>query len=153
MVQTKMSRSDGQARFDFTPADLDEKVLARLLPGRCNARHSKDIAAELGVSDRRVRNSFSRLVLNRGIMIGSASSQPAGTFLAVTEEELADASRELFGRALVIMARGAKLRKASLSMVFRQACLAFDVDPDEADIGLVLKKIKAKEVPHVLDPQ
>lgn len=111
-----------QPCFNFSVTDVDDQILAYLLPGRENAKQSKWLAAQLGISDVRVRNSIRRLIMERDLLIGSATTAPAGFFLAARQEELAEASRGLYGRALSILARSAKLRKQSLRMVFLQAC-------------------------------
>lgn len=106
-------------RFTLDPATLqsdEERAVYRALRvGRENARKVPDLAAEAGVSPREFQKVVERLVLERGVPIGTAMSRPFGNYLIDTADELAATVDLLRARGIQNLRRAAALKGMSFA--------------------------------------
>lgn len=111
------------------------KVMNLLKAGRPNAKSVKSIAAETGLTDVEVRQCVRSLIMEHGVLIASVVGRPSGYYLPNTDEEVADATRSLRHRGIMILMRAAKLQKINLQKVFRQAVIEFEEEVANAAEG------------------
>ena len=97
-----------------------------LRSGRNNAISVKALAAETGMGSVEIRQTVRDLIMEHGILIGSAVGNPPGYFIPETAEEATTATRSLLHRGIMILARVARMRKSSLELVFNQGRLEFE---------------------------
>ncbi|MDA8155589.1 MAG: hypothetical protein M0Z52_03915 [Actinomycetota bacterium] len=111
-----------QINFDLTGEE--SRVLAAVSAhrGRENAVLGGVLAAVAGVDYKRLREVIAHLVNNHGCLIASC---PRGYFIPVTVPEIAEATRSLRHRGIMILMRASRLQKASLEDIFNQARMEF----------------------------
>lgn len=117
-----------QLALNFDLTNEERVILPLLRKGRNCARSVRDLAGETGMSDVSVRQTVRRLIMERGVLIGSAVSDPPGYFLPETPDEIFTATKSLRHRGIMILMRAARLQKSSVEMVFNQAVLEFNKD-------------------------
>jgi hypothetical protein len=87
--------------------------LAEVLPeGRANAIGARALARRLGVDTRTLQQLVVEAI-ERGVLVGSTSVEPAGYFLITDERDLELGIAHLRSRALACLARWAKVRRAA----------------------------------------
>ena len=114
-----------QAAFDFglNLTDEERAVYSLLQHGRACATSVREIAGRTGIGDVKVRQTVRSLIMERGILVASATDDPPGFFIAETPDEIIDATRSLRRRGIMILVRAARLQKSSLELVFDQGRL------------------------------
>jgi hypothetical protein len=115
-----------QTGFDFAMTDEERKLLSCLLRGKANARKVPALAVLTDASEVRVREVVRHLIMDHGILIASSVGAPAGFYIAVTPEEIREATRSLRHRGIAILARAAKLQRSSIEDIFKQSRMEFD---------------------------
>ena len=89
---------------------LDMRILSIIPTGHENAITSTEIAKQVGVSPRTVRDIIERMVIE-GKPIGSSSTGDKGYYIIVSAEDLQIARRHLIPRAVKIIQRAKALDK------------------------------------------
>lgn len=104
-------------RFALDPDELldprERSVYLALRRGRANARRVPDIGAEAGLGTRETQAVIERLVLERGVPIGSSMGRPPGNYLIDSADDLDATTALLRGRALQGLRRVAALQQIS----------------------------------------
>lgn len=123
-----------QAAFDFDLELTDEEraVYGLLRHGRARATSAREIAERTGMGDVQVRQTVRSLIMDRGILVASATDDPPGFFIAVTPDEIINATRGLRHRGIMILVRAARLQKSSLELVFNQGRLELESEQRES---------------------
>lgn len=117
-----------QAAFDFNLELTAEEaaVYCLLRDGRARALSARDLADRTGLSDVRVRQTVRSLIMERGLLVASATDDPPGFFIAETPDEIIMATKSLRHRGIMILVRAARLQKSSLELVFNQGRLELE---------------------------
>lgn len=104
-------------RFRLDPSALSDPreraVYLALRRGRENARRVPDIAAEAGLTSRETQSVIERLVLERGIPVGTSMGRPPGNYLIDSADDLDATTALLRGRAIQGLRRVAALQGIS----------------------------------------
>ncbi len=114
---------------DLTGLDPDEAAVWRVIRerrGRESAVSARALSEATGLRDVEIRHAVRALIMERGRLIASAVSKPAGFYIASTPEEIKEATRSLRHRGVSILARAARLQKLSIEEIFRQTVMEFD---------------------------
>jgi predicted transcriptional regulator len=119
-----------QMTFDFEgPALTDEEriVWGVILDHRGKGHEIKGqtIAARIGMEYTTVRATIAHLVNVHHKLIGSNGR---GYYVPVTPAEIAEVTKSLRHRGIMILVRAARLQKTSLVEIFHQASLEFQRD-------------------------
>lgn len=124
-----------QAAFDFDLKLTDEEraVYGLLGYGRARALSARELSERTGLRDRQVRDTIRSLIMERGVVVGSAVDHPPGFFIAKTADEVIAATSSLRHRGIMILVRVARLQKSSLEMVFNQGRL--DLEKEHTQCG------------------
>ena len=117
-----------QAAFDFDLRLTHEERLVYdlLMRGRANALSARDLSDRTGMSDVQIRQTVRSLIMDRGLLVASATDDPPGFFIAETPDEIINATRSLRHRGIMILVRAARLQKSSIDLVFNQARLELE---------------------------
>lgn len=103
-------------------------LLDRLGHGQRAARSAQDLAAELGVSERKVGELAVDLI-DAGCLIGSTcDADHHGYFVIVTEQDLEVGTRHIRARALASLHRLSTLRKAAAARFTEADLTLFDME-------------------------
>ncbi len=78
------------------------------------------IASRTGIDYTTVRAIIAHLINHKHKLIGSNSK---GYYIPVAPEEIAEVTRSLRHRGIMILVRAARLQKTSLVEIFQQSCL------------------------------
>jgi hypothetical protein len=89
---------------------LAERLTEILPEGRANAIPARALARRLGVDTRTLQQLVVEAI-ERGVLIGSASSEPFGYFLIASESDLEAGTAHLRARALSCLHRWSRVRK------------------------------------------
>ncbi|GER92668.1 hypothetical protein A45J_0386 [hot springs metagenome] len=120
---------DEQIQIDFDPQQgltHEESHILRLIQrGRANALSVRLLASMTGLKDVEVRQIVRHLIMEHGVLIASSVSKPVGFYIAETPEEIAEATRSLRHRGIMILMRAAKLQKISLEEIFNQSRMEY----------------------------
>lgn len=115
-----------QLALNFDLTNEERAVLALLRKGRARARSRRELSEETGMGDVHVRQTIRRLIMERGMLIGSAVSDPPGYYIPETADEVFNATKSLRHRGIMILMRAARLQKSSVDLVFNQARLELE---------------------------
>lgn len=88
------------------------------------------IAARTGIDYTTVRAIIAHLINHKHKLIGSNSK---GYYIPVAPEEIAEVTRSLRHRGIMILVRAARLQKTSLVEIFQQSCLELGQEVREHD--------------------
>jgi hypothetical protein len=88
------------------------------------------IASRTGIDYTTVRAIIAHLINHKHKLIGSNSK---GYYIPVAPEEIAEVTRSLRHRGIMILVRAASLQKTSLTEIFRQSCLEFEREVKKHD--------------------
>jgi DNA-binding Lrp family transcriptional regulator len=109
---------------------LLEQLRLLLGPGRATAIQGSELAAQLAVSPRTVRELVGELI-DRGVLVGSTcSGERAGYFLIQDRKDLELATRHLVPRAKALFTRVARLRRAAEVQFGPEVLRLFSLDDD-----------------------
>jgi len=115
-----------QLALDFELTKEEWAVLSLLRKGRARARSVRELVEATGMGDVHVRQTVRRLIMERGMLIGSAVSDPPGYYIPETPDEVFTATKSLRHRGIMILMRAARLQKSSVDLVFNQARLELE---------------------------
>ena len=105
---------------------MDEAAVLRVLRGHVGreaAIQVEAIAAETGVSGRKVQQIVRHLIEHHGQLIGTASSAPYGNYIMSDPDEIDEVVRSLRHRGIAVLVRASIISKTSVETVFGQARL------------------------------
>jgi hypothetical protein len=109
--------------FDLTREE--QAILACIHKGKQNAWQVRSLAGATGLKHVEVRQIVRHLIMDHGVLIASSMGNPAGFYIPETAEEVAEATRSLRHRGIMILVRAAKLQKLSLEEIFHQGKIEF----------------------------
>jgi cytosine/adenosine deaminase-related metal-dependent hydrolase len=118
-----------QGAFDFSapPLDAEENaVLAGIPFGRGNARTSREIAEEIGMSDRYARRAIKHLREEHCHCIGSSSTFPPGYYIIDDPAELEQFAERMTHRGVSILYMVSRIKRASIENIFNQGRLKLE---------------------------
>lgn len=140
--QTQLELDLTREAAQRSPAGLDlagdeARVLAalKLRRGRERAIVSRELAAEAGVDQRRLRTILRHLVLDHLVPIGSATGEPAGYYVITSEDERQRVRDGLFGRALRVLQRARAFDRAGIADRLVGQLRMFDDGQDDGEDG------------------
>lgn len=110
---------------------LDEHhvwTILRQHRGRAGAIKAGQLQVLTGYSDYKVRKIVKALIERHGCLIGSSPHCPAGFWLIVDAPEMQEAKAHLYSRIYSMAIRLSRMDKTSLTEVFGQLALRFQVD-------------------------
>ena len=88
--------------------------------GRKSAVKKKRLVRVIGVHERAIREAVKSLIEHHALPICSSPTHPAGYYVPVTPDEIAEACKVLHGGALSLLYREKCLKGVSSSMLSRQ---------------------------------
>jgi len=111
---------------DLTGLDPDEAAVWRVVRerrGRESAVKADAVAWQTRLPEVKVREIISRLVREKGKLIGSSTGNPPGFYVITDEEELRKHIKSLQHRGIMCLVRAAALSKTSVEEIFKQGRL------------------------------
>lgn len=112
--------------FDSIPMTADERAVWAAIAshrGRGKEILGTRLADQLNMEYTRVRQIISHLVRTHHKLIGSNAN---GYYVATTPEEIAEITRSLRRRGIMILVRAASIQKGAVTEVFRQGLIEFE---------------------------